>query len=938
MPQMSSLTRTLRVRDSLSRQTPRKAQWETMGLLWRLVSPFVSTFNAAPTVKIHDPVLGVANRLLQAIVRCGIAVMLYTDPPLYTEAPNAKAKFFASSGTLAELRRRRRRLRRRAPVRPRGTSTARVRGGGASACSANTGRTCANFDYAELNVKGETEMIFPDDRQGPRGGAGRGVGRVQGLAAARRPRCGTPARNSHARRIENSVYGARPPPGALQAHEQLLGEGAEGMAMVVQHSYTASTKIPEAYREGTNKDVPTYIHRHGDNLDAPGARRSRTWATGSTGTARRRPASRRRNGATSKRTRPFGSRSGSGCGSRASRRSDDHNARRRQCAGPGGVTRLSHRTTGVLVKVTLYYVADHWMDPELHILLQSDDGWHSARLEVHYVDYPVARGPGRLRQRPLLRPLPAGREVRVRDEEGRLRVVEQNVIFLRITALLVFMAISGTLVTMIARRSRLQVQGLQGAHEGRREARGGRVGSCRQRGRRGGLLPRRAGRARGASARATSSASSCRRATSPGPRATANFLSRPTRRGRSIGMAAFANLLADGVPVAAAVRIARNLDTTGRRRPSVAPAPAGPISSSRAPTAPIATAPTRPTAGGRATAGGSTRRTTCGCAATAAAGACSTSTSPAVFYRVDGPSAKDKFRSAVKGIIRERRWRPLAFLWRRGKNVQVPGRHPRTGGATVDAAEARARTGSSLPVATLRPPGTEQRRRGRPPVVVQSWEATGAAVARPVPRRPALRAAWARRPASGVPAGAMATDAAGVRARVGGRSRRYGGRCGRRWKRGGADGCPAGRERRESCDRSPRRPLRRGGRRGQVRRRPGRARRPRGRGRRRSVGAGAGRAGGRRGRRRQRRRADGRPAGRECRELRSRALADPSGAAGDLYGAGAGRICSTTSTLASTTTTSTSTTTRAAFSRGSRTWCRAGSSSSADSERKTLHQ
>ena len=37
--------------------------WQmTMGLLWRLVSPFVSTFNAAPTVKIHDPVLGVANR------------------------------------------------------------------------------------------------------------------------------------------------------------------------------------------------------------------------------------------------------------------------------------------------------------------------------------------------------------------------------------------------------------------------------------------------------------------------------------------------------------------------------------------------------------------------------------------------------------------------------------------------------------------------------------------------------------------------------------------------------------------------------------------------------------------------------------------------------------------------------------------------------------
>ena len=132
-----------------------------MGLLWRLVSPFVSTFNAAPTVKIHDPVLGVANRLLQAIVCCGIAVMLYTDPPLYTEAPNAKAKFFASSGTLADLQ--------AAPATYCGEG--HLYGYGDEYCESTRtagfglfceyGLTCANFDYAELNVKGETEMIFP---------------------------------------------------------------------------------------------------------------------------------------------------------------------------------------------------------------------------------------------------------------------------------------------------------------------------------------------------------------------------------------------------------------------------------------------------------------------------------------------------------------------------------------------------------------------------------------------------------------------------------------------------------------------------------------------------------------------------------------------------------------------------------------------------------
>ena len=34
------------------------------------------------------------------------------------------------------------------------------------------------------------------------------------------------------------------------------------------------------------------------------------------------------------------------------------------------------------------------MKPELHILLQSDDGWHSTGSEVHYVDYPVYDMPG----------------------------------------------------------------------------------------------------------------------------------------------------------------------------------------------------------------------------------------------------------------------------------------------------------------------------------------------------------------------------------------------------------------------------------------------------------------------------------------------------------------------------------------------------------------
>ena len=421
-----------------------------MGLLWRLVSPFVSTFNAAPTVKIHDPVLGVANRLLQAIVCCGIAVMLYTDPPLYTEAPNAKAKFFASSGTLAELQ--------AAPATYCGEG--HLYGYGDEYCESTRtagfglfceyGLTCANFDYAELNVKGETEMIFPTivkDLEVELGEA----------SDAFKARCGEAsevryagAELTRAAYLENGVYETSDSGQARCKHmNNYWAKGAEGMAMVVQHSYTASTKIPEAYREGTNKDVPTYIHRHGDNLDARGAEIEDVgdWVyrdcTTTAGVHKKRcdfEANEAIRLSVGEWLRIAGIAS-----------LDDHNAAAYRPSAQEGVTRLSHRTTGVLVKVTMYYVADHWMKPELHILLQSDDGWHSTGSEVHYVDYPVydvARDvfvSGRFFDR-------YKRAVKFEfvTNEGRLRVVEQNVIFLRITALLVFMAISGTLVTMIA--------------------------------------------------------------------------------------------------------------------------------------------------------------------------------------------------------------------------------------------------------------------------------------------------------------------------------------------------------------------------------------------------------------------------------------------------------------------------------------------------------
>ena len=653
-----------------------------MGLLWRLVSPFVSTFNAAPTVKIHDPVLGVANRLLQAIVCCGIAVMLYTDPPLYTEAPNAKAKFFASSGTLAELQ--------AAPATYCGEG--HLYGYGDEYCESTRtagfglfceyGLTCANFDYAELNVKGETEMIFPTivkDLEVELGEA----------SDAFKARCGEAsevryagAELTRAAYLENGVYETSDSGQARCKHmNNYWAKGAEGMAMVVQHSYTASTKIPEAYREGTNKDVPTYIHRHGDNLDARGAEIEDVgdWVyrdcTTTAGVHKKRcdfEANEAIRLSVGEWLRIAGIAS-----------LDDHNAAAYRPSAQEGVTRLSHRTTGVLVKVTMYYVADHWMKPELHILLQSDDGWHSTGSEVHYVDYPVydvARDvfvSGRFFDR-------YKRAVKFEfvTNEGRLRVVEQNVIFLRITALLVFMAISGTLVTMIAQSLLGYKSKVYKAHT-KDDVKLEEVGSE-------------------IAANAVVAAACFRVACRPGarrlgkgdvfrllvstghePRAAArlaNFLVASDETGQGIGMTAFANLLADGVPVAAAVRIARNLGHSGSTKAfRVAPAPAGPDIT-------VAGA-YRADCNGTYTADGRWQghcrwkhETNDVWLRRDGGGWCLLNIrQPSfVFYRVDGPSAKGKFRSAVKGIIRERRWRPLSFLWRRG-NVQVPGAPPTHG-------------------------------------------------------------------------------------------------------------------------------------------------------------------------------------------------------------------------------------------------------------------
>ena len=756
-----------------------------MGLLWRLVSPFVSTFNAAPTVKIHDPVLGVANRLLQAIVCCGIAVMLYTDPPLYTEAPNAKAKFFASSGTLAELQ--------AAPATYCGEG--HLYGYGDEYCESTRtagfglfceyGLTCANFDYAELNVKGETEMIFPTivkDLEVELGEA----------SDAFKARCGEAsevryagAELTRAAYLENGVYETSDSGQARCKHmNNYWAKGAEGMAMVVQHSYTASTKIPEAYREGTNKDVPTYIHRHGDNLDARGAEIEDVgdWVyrdcTTTAGVHKKRcdfEANEAIRLSVGEWLRIAGIAS-----------LDDHNAAAYRPSAQEGVTRLSHRTTGVLVKVTMYYVADHWMKPELHILLQSDDGWHSTGSEVHYVDYPVydvARDvfvSGRFFDR-------YKRAVKFEfvTNEGRLRVVEQNVIFLRITALLVFMAISGTLVTMIAQSLLGYKSKVYKAHT-KDDVKLEEVGSE-------------------IAANAVVAAACFRVACRPGarrlgkgdvfrllvstghePRAAArlaNFLVASDETGQGIGMTAFANLLADGVPVAAAVRIARNLGHSGSTKAfRVAPAPAGPDIT-------VAGA-YRADCNGTYKADGRWQghcrwkhETNDVWLRRDGGGWCLLNIrQPSfVFYRVDGPSAKGKFRSAVKGIIRERRWRPLSFLWRRG-NVQVPGAPPthgwRDGGCGGGASPHLVFSASgdtSTAAATESGAGVG----ARPPVVVQSWEATGAAAG--AAGATAAGAAGGVGAAAGVggAAGAMAADAAGgARELVGGAGGMAGGAVG----------------------------------------------------------------------------------------------------------------------------------------------------------------
>ena len=239
----------------------------------------------------------------------------------------------------------------------------------------------------------------------------------------------------------------------------------------------------------------------------------------------------------------------------------------------------------------------------------------------------------------------------------------------------------------------------------------------------------------------------------------------------------------------------------------------------------------------------------------------------------------------------------------------------------MDAAEARARTWSSLLVASRVP-------RARAAATLRPPRPRSAAPrsARPVPRRPALRAAWARRPASGVPQAPWRPTPQAARASWWAEPAVWWAvrsALETRWRRWVSS--RPGTTRISQLAPSPTPPARRATWQGsppaRARAPPERARAPPERGRRSRACRWAARSAPPTPPRGWALRWPGMP-------RTSQPELSPTPPARRATSTAPARTCSTTSTLASTTTTSTLATTRAAFSRGLRTWSGAGSSSS----------
>lgn len=391
------------------------------------------TQHASPKmVTLHDPLLGVTNRVVQAGIMVGIIMMLTVTPPIHAEPPKSHAPSYF--GAPAQLR-----LEQEKGANGTGSlycqsisdydyGDAQCRAtrsaGFGLFCDYNL--KCADYDYAEMNIKGENEMFFMTMNKDAYTVMGACSPEFQAQCAS----LGTSAtagEDSSVRYADEDDWTANydkegewvylsPTSGVgtqctCKKMDNFIARGVEGMALVMGFNFETSETFAAAgndFQFGSHTDTVTFIHREGDQMDDVNGESMMMenvddWVYPSCVDLD----GKKRDPCKFDKTSPAlrvdewlrlagvplheGS---EGLGALTSQ----NNVGFRNAGGgltTHGSDHLMYRISGILLEMKLFYVADMggWGLPErkkeLHVFVKDTGNWQSKGSEVHYLEYPV---------------------------------------------------------------------------------------------------------------------------------------------------------------------------------------------------------------------------------------------------------------------------------------------------------------------------------------------------------------------------------------------------------------------------------------------------------------------------------------------------------------------------------------------------------------------
>jgi hypothetical protein len=426
-----------------------------------IVSSFFFDFAATKRIRIRDPMLGLANRVIQ------LACILYQINDfiaggfLLFGTPRGSAQFWANQANLRVAQ---------AEPNPAYCTASQINYGDRFCqqerdsgfgifCEFDV--QCKAFSFSEMNIKGENQMFFMTINKDVEINYGRAGDAFQqqcsdfdvdndieletGLVAGESAMDRYNSANRPVDLESNYIYYASETGQATctkMVNEYAMG--VEGMTMAFGHSYALdrAEKFDERVREGHK--VVTYLHRAGDVIDPaqPDKHVERSCYIDG------------------KKTSPCMFDSGSGVELSIEEwltlgglkdGLDDVNKVGMKGRPPFSDAELTYRTSGVAIELDLQWMGG-WskgQSVELHIFVDAKGGWHSKGSEVHYADYPESASDGIFTSGRLYDRYKRGINFRFRYG-GVIDTFDYSALIVKITSLTVLLAISEVLVAAIA--------------------------------------------------------------------------------------------------------------------------------------------------------------------------------------------------------------------------------------------------------------------------------------------------------------------------------------------------------------------------------------------------------------------------------------------------------------------------------------------------------